>query len=320
MSQIYRKVAILGLGIEGAALAQFLVDKSSVVEVFDEKTSQQLLNNAEKDLSVQISDVLKNEKIIKNLNSKIENLTISDFDIIFRSPSVYFAHEKLLEARSKGVKISSQIKLFFELCPCKIVGVTGTKGKGTTASLVYEILKKFTDSSKDRKVYLAGNIGYPAISLISKLKQDDIVVLELSNFQLADLDRSPHIAVVTNIGVDHLDYHKSYDEYVRAKLNILKHQANDDYAILNYHSTFPGELVDNFSGQKLYFSKQEENFEGVKAYVHLGETGRNEVVFRSQTDEIKICDEKSIKLVGRHNLENIAAATLAAKILVCLRI
>ncbi|MCL5410884.1 MAG: UDP-N-acetylmuramoyl-L-alanine--D-glutamate ligase, partial [Patescibacteria group bacterium] len=258
---------------------------------------------------------------------------LSNFDIVFRSPGISLNHPKLKEARDSGVIISSQIKLFFKLCPATIIGVTGTKGKGTTSSLIYEIVKKnlkFLISNlksnpndqmtngkindkwemkndKLSQVYLAGNIGYPAITLIPKLKSDDIVILELSSFQLMDMDKSPHIAIVTNLSVDHLDYHEDEDEYQFAKINILKFQDNDDYAVLNSDSTFGLDILNREVKSKIkYFSHTENKDATVK---------NDQVILDPKNRSITICDKKDIKLFGRHNLENIAAASIVADIL-----
>jgi UDP-N-acetylmuramoylalanine--D-glutamate ligase len=207
-----------------------------------------------------------------------------------------------------------------ELCPCKIIGVTGTKGKGTTASLIFAILKRKLEGQQiadngPMNVYLAGNIGYPAISLIPQLMADDIVVLELSNFQLADFDRSPQIVVFTNLGIDHLDYHNDIDEYREAKFNILKYQTKDDYAVLNLDSTYPKEKLSNIKSEKIFFTKNITSTTDCSAGVRRSDHGLNEVVLKKNNIWEKICDEHGIKLSGRHNLENIAAASIVADIL-----
>ena len=313
-----KKVAVLGLGIEGIALANFLSGKVASVTVFDQKSEFELEQSTEENLLPSLKQILDNGKISKKLGSNIEDLSVSEFDIIFRSPSVYFNHTKLIEARERGIIVSSQIKLFMELCPCKIVGVTGTKGKGTTASLITKILAEETRNKKQetkRQIYLAGNIGYPAISLIPQLTADDIVVLELSNFQLADFDRSPQIVVFTNLGIDHLDYHNDVDEYREAKFNILKYQTEDDYAVLNLDSTYPKEKLSNIKSKKIFFTKNITSTADCGAGVRKNDQGLNEVVLMKSNIWEKICDERGIKLSGRHNLENIAAASIVADIL-----
>src|SRR3990167_189057 len=193
-----KKIAILGYGIEGRDAKRFLEKQRADVEILDVKFDKNYLRD------------------------------LGRFNIVIRSPGVYRYLPELLEAEKNGVEISSAIKLFFDLCPAKIVGVTGTKGKGTTSTLIYKILK---ESKKD--VYLAGNIGKPYLELLPKLTSKSLVVMELSSFQLIDLDRSPHIAVVLNITSDHMDWHKNQKEYVEAKKNIVKFQNSEDHAVIN---------------------------------------------------------------------------------------
>ncbi|MEI7791977.1 MAG: UDP-N-acetylmuramoyl-L-alanine--D-glutamate ligase [Candidatus Berkelbacteria bacterium] len=291
------KVAIIGLGIEGAALCEFLIDKVLSITVLDKLDPAKIEEKVDQDLYLKISKVIENERITKVFGSSYMD-SLDEFDIIFRSPSVYFADPKLLAASASGVKISSQIDLFFDLCPCQIVGVTGTKGKGTTATLISEILKK----AKSCNVFLAGNIGYPAITLIPEIKSDDIVILELSNFQLADLGKSPQVAVVTNVYVDHLDYHKSTEEYRTAKFNILAHQQEGDIAVLNKKSSFSTDELVSVKSKIRYFGSDSED-----AIVC-----RDKVILDPAVRNLEICGLMEINLFGRHNLENIAAATLVA--------
>lgn len=321
-----KKVAVLGMGIEGLALVDFLIDKECDITVLDKLDAAEIekkLSDTERKI---FSQVMGNDKIVKVFSEGyLDNL--KSFNIIFRSPGIPYFNPKIQEAKESGVDISSQIKLFFDLCPCKIIGVTGTKGKGTTASLIFEILKKSyqlsvisNQSGTDDKntnnqqlitnnqpqVYLAGNIGYPAVTLLSDLKEDDIVILELSSFQLMDLEQSPHIAVVTNLLVDHLDYHKDLEEYQKAKESIIQFQTENDFAVLNRESTFDQSLIEKAKSTLKYFSSNE-----------AGDTVviNNEVVLDPKNRNIKICNKDNIVIFGHHNLENIAAATLVADIL-----
>ncbi|MEI6498368.1 MAG: UDP-N-acetylmuramoyl-L-alanine--D-glutamate ligase [bacterium] len=301
-----KKVAIIGLGIEGVALCDFLEDKAKSVFVLEKTPLEQILLKVDSDLKEKILKVIKSEKITFVFGERyLDNLY--NFDIIYRSPSFYFDDDALVEAKRRGILVSSQIQLFFDLCPCKIIGVTGTKGKGTTASLIYEILShnyQLTNNVSERtvEVHLAGNIGYPAINLIPELTKKDIVVLELSNFQLADLSSSPDIAVITNLYVDHLDYHKSVLEYHEAKFNILSHQKKSDLAILNHDSTFDVDNLEKISSEIRYFGHNNE------AAIVL----KDRVVLDPDHRKIEICKRSEINLFGEHNLENIAAATLVA--------
>jgi len=212
---------------------------------------------------------------------------LAKFDILFRSPGWPIDCSGIQSALRVGVKLSSPIKLFFELCPTKnIIGVTGTKGKGTTASLIYEILR-----AAGKKVWLGGNIGVAPFAFIDKIKKTDWIVLELSSFQLEDITASPHIAVITNLYPEHLapadpnnpNYHQTLEKYWAAKWNIVKYQKRGDYSIFNFQ----------FSILKQF------------------------PIFNSQTKAKVTYFKKSelpSKLIGEHNKENIAAAVAVAEI------
>jgi len=326
-----KKVAVLGMGVEGLALVDFLLDKNCTITVLDKLSEEEISLRITEDERKIFGRIMQNNKIARVFGDNYLD-SLKDFDIVFRSPGISFFNEKLTEAKDSGVAISSQIKLFFDLCPCKIIGVTGTKGKGTTSSLIYEIMKrnfKFQisnvksnpnaqmtnekinhqwqmENDKSPEVYLAGNIGYPAISLIPKLKPEDFVILELSSFQLMDLEKSPQIAVVTNVLIDHLDYHKDEAEYRSAKENIVKYQTENDIAILNIKSTFDQTLLPGLKSHIKYFGP-DENCQA--------EIINDSVILNPNNRKIEICKLSEIQLFGRHNLDNIAAATLVADIL-----
>jgi UDP-N-acetylmuramoylalanine--D-glutamate ligase len=309
-----KKVAVLGLGVENLPLAKFLIKQGAEVTVCDKNLN----------LKSQISNLkIKNHRLGHDY---LENLT--DFDIVFRTPGLSRLTPELLKAELEGVEISSSIKLFFDLCPAKIIGVTGTKGKGTCAALIYEILKKsqISLSPKGRvlrrqnlksQIYLAGNIGNPAISLLDKLKPADWVILELSSFQLQDLEKSPHIAIVLNITSDHLDYHKTRQEYVKAKENIVLHQTARDFAVINADYFTSLKFAALTKGKVYWFSRKKSIDEGCfvrwKSISNGKEFGRfGEVILRIKSKEHLICPTYEIDLIGAHNLENICAAVVAS--------
>ncbi len=247
-----KKVAILGYGIEGQDAEKYLVSKGARATILDQKMDENYLDD------------------------------LNDYDIIVRSPGVYRFKPEIVEAEKAGVKITSSIKIFFDECPAKIIGVTGTKGKGTTSTLIYELLK-----AGGYDVYLAGNIGKPMLELLSVVDEKSYVILEMSSFQLIDMEVSPHIAVVLNVTEDHMDWHKDREEYVNAKMNIVSHQASSDFALINeeYETSKSFEKV--ATGKIIHFSKQnlEEKY------------------------------KKDLLLRGEHNLENIAASVAVAKCL-----
>ncbi|HXS15182.1 MAG TPA: UDP-N-acetylmuramoyl-L-alanine--D-glutamate ligase, partial [Candidatus Saccharimonadales bacterium] len=202
--------------------------------------------------------------------------------------------------KSFSGKITSPTKLFFDNTLSKIIGVTGTKGKGTTSSLTYEMLKKGGFDA-----YLGGNIGLPPISFLDTLSTQSIVVLELSSFQLADMQKSPQISVMLMVTSEHLDYHKNTAEYVDAKRNIVRFQTGDDMAILNMDYTATMKSADKTSAQIAWVSRYKEVANG--CFVR-----DNKVILRSGGSETEVIDSAEILLPGAHNLENVCAAVMAA--------
>jgi UDP-N-acetylmuramoylalanine--D-glutamate ligase len=240
-----KKIAVAGMGVNNAKLAEYLSRKKINFQILQWKKPDDLIGKLDK------------------------------FDVVFRTPGLPYFSKAIQQAKKRGVEISSQTKFFFELCPSKIIGVTGTKGKGTTSSLIYKIL-----SAARRKVWLGGNMGKDPFEFLDQIKSNDLVVLELSSFQVEDMDRSPYLAVVLNITPDHLDYHQTMQEYVQAKLNIIAHQTKFDFAIMH---------------------------PALSKYKNLGKGKK--IFFDPNT----VVDFKT-KLLGKHNLENIAAAVEVAKI------
>jgi UDP-N-acetylmuramoylalanine--D-glutamate ligase len=289
-----RKVAVLGLGIEGLDLISFLKKEKALVYGFDLKTESELgpLLPKLKELGVHLS-----------LGKDYLKAGLLDFSYIFRSPGVKPSLPALMAARQAKIPISSATKLFFHLCQAKIIGVTGTKGKGTTATLIYQILKE-----SDRRVFLLGNIGEPALAALPKINEGDWVVYELSSFQLVDMDQSPEIAVVLFISSEHLDYHQSTAEYVAAKSRIVKFQTEDNFAVLNADNETSAGFASLAPAQTYYFSCFRKT-QG--AYI------RNDQEIVLATDpkkEIVLGRVQGLKLLGRHNWENVTAAITTASL------
>jgi UDP-N-acetylmuramoylalanine--D-glutamate ligase len=209
---------------------------------------------------------------------------------------------ELIRAEKNGVIITSQTKLFFDLCPCPIIGVTGTKGKGTTSSLIYEMLK-----AEGRDAYLGGNIGLPPFAFLDKLTGQSIVVLELSSFQLQDLNKSPHIAVMLMVTSEHLDHHETVEEYVEAKRNILRFQSQEDFTIVNRDYPASNESDVLTDGKVFYVSRERETDNGCFAF-------GGKIVIRKNGNDQEIMHTHDIKLPGKHNLENVCAAIMAAEL------
>ena len=208
-----------------------------------------------------------------NVGYQVGFAGLNDADLIIRSPSL--SPEKI---KTSG-RIWSATNEFFDKCPAPIIGVTGTKGKGTTCSLITAILRQ-----SGQTVHLVGNIGVPALDVLPKIKKDDIVVYELSSFQLWDLEKSPHIAVVLMIEPDHLNVHADFGDYLAAKRNIARFQSQEDYVIYNSQNDFSREIAASSPAQK------------------------KEYPFYITNDIIS-----AIRLPGKHNIDNVCAAILAAK-------
>jgi len=294
------KIGILGLGEENIALIKYFASIGV--------TNLTICDGKNKDSLKSYLDQIKDVKFGSNFGPDyLDNL--DQFDIVFRTPGIWFLAKEIQDALHHGVEISSQTKLFFELCPCPIIGVTGTKGKGTTSTLIYEMLKqdnRVKDLKSERNVYLGGNIGNAPIEFIDKLTKNDIVVLELSSFQLQDLEKSPHVGVVLNIANDHLDKHVNRDEYVEAKTSIVSHQKEEDFAVINADYLTSIEFAAMTKAQVFWFSRTKK--------VDLGVWVRDkkEIVLSTKNGEEKIIFTKDILLRGEHNWENISAAACAA--------
>ena len=288
-----KKIAVLGLGIEGLSSAVFLSKRGAIVSVLDQKRENQLDQSLLKILRESDIEILGGEEYLKNLLK---------YNLVVRSPGVKL---ELLKKFVSENKITSQTKLFFDLCPCPVIGVTGTKGKGTTSSLIYEMLRK-----QGFDVYLGGNIGKPPLDFLDKLNTQSKVVLELSSFQLQDLTKSPHIAVVLMMTSEHLDYHKDTNEYVKAKKNILRFQTKDDLAIINKDYPASNESGIHTEGKVFQVSRIGKVKEG--CFVENGKILVSISKGRFTTEKVEIIKTKDILLPGEHNLENVCAEIMGA--------
>lgn len=284
-----KKVAIIGMGVSNLPLLDYFYDKNAKVTVFDKNTpSDEIMEKINKyRYEVEIGEY--------NLSR------LNGFDIIFRSPSVLPTREELVTAANKGAIITSEIEMVLKLAPCKIIGVTGTEGKTTTTSIIYEILK-----SSGKNCFLGGNIGKPIFTEIKNMKPEDIVVLELSSFQLMGMEVSPDISVVTNMYPDHLNIHSSYEEYQQAKKNIFLHQNENGVVILNYDNEITRKFADEVKSKLVFFSSLEKLKNGY-VYDRKDETIKSYVNGKSEN----ILKKQEIKLRGIHNYENICAALAA---------
>lgn len=281
-----KKIAVLGFGVEGQSATHFLLKHNAHITIFDESPQSAF--------DPKLLESFTREGVIFHFG-KIDD--VSEFELIIRSPGVPLSHKAL---KNVTQKVTSVTKLFFDLCSSQIIGVTGTKGKGTTSSLIYEMLK-----ADGKDAYIGGNIGVPALDFVDKLTHDSIVVLELSSFQLADLHKSPHIAVLLMITSDHLDYHKDIMEYVAAKRNLIAAQTDQDYAIINRDYPASRESDIHTAAKIFQVSRETEPEEG--SFI------KNKALWvRLNGVEGKIVELDEIKLPGAHNYENVGSAVMAA--------
>lgn len=269
------KILILGFGKEGIDSFKFLR------KLFPEKTIGIGDRREISDYGSKVSDILKNDKKIRLHFGENYLKATEDYDAIVKSPGIPI-HLPEIEEAFKAGKITSQTEIFFENCPGRIVGITGTKGKSTTTSLIHDILKE-----GGIKAHLVGNIGKPALSLLEAAKPDNVYVYELSSHQLYGLKKSPHIAVLLNIYPEHLDYYENFREYSEAKMNITRCQTGEDYFIFNPEDKNIKQMSGNTAAKKIPII----------------------------TNKIgKIIKIKDIPLKGSFNLLNVGAAIEAGKI------
>lgn len=229
------------------------------------------------------------------------------FDLILRSPSCLPTIPELQEEAERGAIVTTEVELLMKMCPCQVIGVTGSDGKTTTTTLIYEILKK-----AGYNCYVGGNIGIPLFTKLNEILPDDKVVLELSSFQLMGMEISPDISVITNITPNHLNVHKDFEEYIEAKKNIFKYQDRDGILILNYDNEITKNCAAETKGKVIFFSSKEKLDNG---YIVDGD------VIKECDDKLRkhIVSSKELIIRGRHNYENICSAIAATKTLVDLQ-
>jgi len=290
-----KKVAIIGLGVSNIPLLDYFYSLHCMVSVFDKREEEKLDKQA----------------IEKIQNAEFELYTGPDsmkyligFDVIFRSPSCRPDTPEIVKELERGAILTSEIEMLMQTCPSTIIGITGSDGKTTTTNLIYHILKE-----KGYHCYLGGNIGIPLFTKVKEMKPEDMVVLELSSFQLMDMQVSPHISVITNISPNHLDIHKSYEEYIDAKKNIFKYQNENDILVINYDNTITREFKAETKGKTIYFSRKQKLEDGV-----ICDGG----IVKSCEEKVRrhILNTKDILLRGVHNHENICSAIAATASLV----
>ena len=281
-----KRVAVIGIGISNTPLIEAMLRAGIDVTACDRKDRTALGG---------LADHLEAEGCRLCLGE--DYLAHLDQDLIFRTPGL---HPRFLEdARRRGSAITSEMEVFFQLCPCPIIGVSGSDGKTTTTTIIARLLE-----AAGRTVHLGGNIGRPLLTEVDRIAPDHVAVVELSSFQLMDMDRSPHIAVLTNIAPNHLDVHRSYEEYIQAKANLFRHQGSGDRAVFNLDNEVTESLSHEATAKRIYFTRKQEPEQG--AFL------REDVIWmREDGAERPVLPLSDIRLPGWHNVENYMAAIAA---------
>lgn len=286
------KVLILGLARSGYQAAKVLIKRGNTVILNDGKAEEKLDQEQIKELREAGVELI--------FGSHPDDLLDSSFDYLIKNPGVPIDHKYVLKARELGIEVINEVEMAYRLLPknVKIVGITGTNGKTTTTTLTYEILHKALGD----KVFLAGNIGYPLCSILDKVKENDIIVMEVSCQQLENLSTfRPNVGLITNLSPAHIDFLKSYENYKYVKSKLFKNQDSSDVAIANMENNDVLEITKNIKSQVKYFSSAKE-ING--CYLKDGA-----IYYYGN----KVIDTDSIFIAGKHNLENCMGAIMIAK-------
>jgi UDP-N-acetylmuramoylalanine--D-glutamate ligase len=295
-----KKVTVMGLGLHGGglAVAKFLAKRGAIVTVTDLKTAKQLAKSIRQLKGYKIKYVLGKHQL-------------SDFvtaDMVIKNPGVHGRNKFLEAAQKHKVRIAADLSLFFQFCPSKqIIGITGTKGKSTTTSLVYQIIKAYR-----KDAILGGNIRISPLDYLSKIQANTPVVLELSSWQLEGLQAdkiSPHYALITNVLRDHLNTYLSMADYVAAKTLIFKSQKPQDFAVLNKDNDYTRAMVKQVKSRLYWYSLKKLPAAAKGAYLDKGW-----LIFKQGARKEKVMAAKNIQIIGIHNLSNILAAITLTKI------
>lgn len=276
-----QEIAVIGIGISNRPLIEYLVRLGARVTACDKRERQDLGKTAEELESMGVSLCL-GENYLKHLTQKI----------IFKTPGMRYDTPELLSAKANGAVVTSEMEVFFNVCPSHIIAVTGSDGKTTTTTLIHKMM-----TAAGYKTWLGGNIGHPLLSEAEQMKPEDWVILELSSFQLHTMQKSPEIAVMTNLSPNHLDVHKDYQEYIDAKKNIFLYQDKNSIFVTNAHNKDTNALIPEARGKVLTFSSDPAD--------HADIIFRDDTIYVQDQPFLKRSD---ILLPGMHNVENYMAA------------
>ena len=286
-----KTVAVIGIGVSNRPLIELLLSRGVVVTACDKKDRGALGSLAEE---------LEGKGCRLRLGA--DYLTGLTEDVIFRTPGMRPDLPELTAAVERGSVLTSEMEVFFQVCPCPILAVTGSDGKTTTTTIIAELLR-----AAGRTVHLGGNIGHPLLAETGSIRPEDLAVLELSSFQLITMTRSPHIAVVTNLAPNHLDVHRDYAEYIAAKENIFTHQTEEDIAVFNADNEITRSFFGRERGALRAFSRRET----VERGAYLAPGGETVIWMANEQGRRPVLPLADIRLPGVHNVENYMAAIAA---------
>lgn len=280
-----KNTAVVGIGISNKPLIHFLLSLGAKVSAFDKKTEEELGTSALELKQAGAKLVLGNDYLDK----------LTGYEVIFKTPSMRIDGTALLKAKKEGTYITSEMEEFVRYCKAKIIGVTGSDGKTTTTTLIYNMLKE-----QGFNTWVGGNIGMPLFSKIEEIKAEDKVVLELSSFQLMTMNVSPEISIITNLSPNHLDMHKDMQEYIEAKKNVFKYQNENGILVLNKDNDITNAMVGEAKGRVMQFS--------IKGKVQKGAYYSDGKLYINGKE---VCDKDDILIKGMFNVENYLAAFCA---------
>lgn len=284
-----KKIAMCGIGVSNTPLILDFLSKGAKVYACDRRSRELIGEQA---------DALEKAGAVLRLGENyLDNLEV---DIIFRTPGMNFNLPELEAARKKGIAVTSEMEVFFDLCPATVFAITGSDGKTTTTTLIAKMLE-----AEGKNVFIGGNIGKPLLPEIEKISAEDFVVAELSSFQLISMRKSPDVAVVTNVAPNHLDVHKDMDEYVEAKKNVIMHQNAFSRTVLNRDNEITESFRKFVRGQSLGFSMERQLHNGAwldnDGYLHMSYRGI----------DVPIMHKSDITVLGDHNVANYLTAIAA---------
>lgn len=282
-------IAVIGMGVSNTPLIRMMLREGLKVTVCDRSPRENVEEQA-----AELESLGAGLRLGADYLEKIHK-----FDVIFRTPGLSPNTPQLIKAVEKGAELTSEMEVFFRLCPCPIIAVTGSDGKTTTTTLIAEFLK-----AAGHNVFVGGNIGRPLLPDVDGITAEDFVVVELSSFQLMTMEQSPNIAVFTNLSPNHLDYHHTMEEYTKAKMNIYYHQSGENRAIFNYDNDVTRSMARQAPAKTTLFSRRQALEEGV----YLRD---NTIWLTNAMGSREVLPLSMIRLPGAHNVENYMAAIAA---------